>query len=113
MVSVFEVVVGIAAIIELFHLLPAAAGKFLDQLVTLTMQLEAALPASQVYSELNSPYRLPLTKFLNRYASDAVDYFLGRLTQPTVFRRYGLTLILCELFVFYVLSICSFYFSNV
>lgn len=78
---------GFAAIIELFHLLPAAAGKFLDQLVTLTMQLEAALPPSQVYSELNSPYRLPLTKFLNRYAPDAVDYFLGRLTQATVFRR--------------------------
>lgn len=76
-----------AAIIELFHLLPAAAAKFLDQLVTLTMQLEAALPPSQVYSELNSPYRLPLTKFLNRYAPDAVDYFLARLTQATVFRR--------------------------
>uniref|UniRef100_A0A7I4F837 Non-specific serine/threonine protein kinase n=1 Tax=Physcomitrium patens TaxID=3218 RepID=A0A7I4F837_PHYPA len=76
------------AIIELFHLLPPAAQKFLDQLVTLTMQLEAALPPSQVYSELNSPYRLPLTKFLNRYAPEAVDYFLGRLTQPTVFRRF-------------------------
>lgn len=82
-----DVFVDIAAIIELFHLLPAAAGKFLDQLVGLTMQLEAALPPGQVYSELNSPYILPLTKFLNRYATEAVDYFLGRLTQPTFFRR--------------------------
>lgn len=79
-----------AAIIELFHLLPAAAGKFLDELVTLTMQLEAALPQGQIYSELNSPYRLPLTKFLNRYAVEAVDYFLARLTQPGYFRRLAI-----------------------
>ncbi|KAH7432383.1 hypothetical protein KP509_07G020000 [Ceratopteris richardii] len=77
-----------AAIIELFHLLPAAAGKFLDELVTLTLQLEAALPQGQIYSELNSPYKIPLTKFLNRYAVEAIDYFLARLTQPGYFRRF-------------------------
>ncbi|GLJ07095.1 hypothetical protein SUGI_0058030 [Cryptomeria japonica] len=77
-----------AAIIELFHLLPSAASKFLDELVQIIMDLEAALPQGQVYSELNSPYRLPLTKFLNRYATDAVDYFLARLNQPKYFRRF-------------------------
>lgn len=77
-----------AAIVELFHLLPPAAGKFLDDLVVLTMDLEAALPQGQVYSELNSPYRLPLTKFLNRYASEAVDYFLDRLNEPKHFTRF-------------------------
>ncbi|XP_058091042.1 uncharacterized protein LOC131237348 isoform X3 [Magnolia sinica] len=77
-----------AAIIELFHLLPQAAGKFLDDLVTITMDLEGALPQGQFYSEINSPYRLPLTKFLNRYATDAVDYFLARLGQPRYFRRF-------------------------
>ncbi|KAI3989472.1 hypothetical protein MKX01_022747 [Papaver californicum] len=77
-----------AAIIELFHLLPPAAGRFLDELVTLTMDLEGALPPGQFYSEINSPYRLPLTKFLNRYAAEAVDYFLGRLNQPRYFRRF-------------------------
>ena len=51
------------------------------------MQLETALLPGQIYSELNSPYRLPLTKFLNRYATEAVDYFLARLTQPGNFRR--------------------------
>ncbi|XP_075498359.1 LOW QUALITY PROTEIN: SAGA complex/NuA4 acetyltransferase complex subunit TRA1-like [Primulina tabacum] len=76
-----------AAIIELFHLLPSAAGKFLDDLVTLTIDLEAALPPGQFYSEINSPYRLPLTKFLNRYPTAAVDYFLARLSQPKYFRR--------------------------
>ncbi|XP_049383285.1 uncharacterized protein LOC125847672 isoform X2 [Solanum stenotomum] len=77
-----------AAIIELFHLLPSAAGKFLDDLVTLTIELEAALPPGQFYSEINSPYRLPLTKFLNRYPTVAVDYFLARLCQPKYFRRF-------------------------
>jgi transformation/transcription domain-associated protein len=76
-----------AAIIELFHLLPLAASKFLDELVTLTIDLEGALPPGQVYSEINSPYRVPLTKFLNRYATLAVDYFLARLSQPKYFRR--------------------------
>ncbi|GMI76972.1 hypothetical protein like AT2G17930 [Hibiscus trionum] len=77
-----------AAIIELFHLLPNAASKFLDELVTLTIDLEGALPLGQVYSEINSPYRLPLTKFLNRYATLAVDYFLARLSEPKYFRRF-------------------------
>ncbi|KAM7263761.1 hypothetical protein ACFE04_001444 [Oxalis oulophora] len=77
-----------AAIIELFHLLPSAASKFLDELVSLTIDLEGALPQGQVYSEINSPYRLPLTKFLNRYASFSVDYFLARLSEPKYFRRF-------------------------
>ncbi|KAG9129909.1 hypothetical protein Leryth_007000 [Lithospermum erythrorhizon] len=76
-----------AAIIELFHLLPTAAGKFLDDLVTLTIEMEAALPSAQFYSEINSPYRLPVTKFLNKYPSEAVDYFLTRLNQPKYFSR--------------------------
>ncbi|KAK9678784.1 hypothetical protein RND81_11G233100 [Saponaria officinalis] len=77
-----------AAIIELFHLLPSAAGKFLDELVSLTIDLEGALPPGQFYSEINSPYRLPLTKFLNRYPIAAVDYFLARLCEPKYFRRF-------------------------
>lgn len=75
------------AIIELFHLLPMAASKFLDELVSLTIELEGSLPPGQVFSEINSPYRLPLTKFLNRYATLAVDYFLARLSEPKYFRR--------------------------
>ncbi|XP_022879771.1 transcription-associated protein 1-like isoform X2 [Olea europaea var. sylvestris] len=77
-----------AAIIELFHLLPSAAGMFLDELVSLTIDLEAALPPGQFYSEINSPYRLPLTKFLNRYPTAAVDYFLTRLSNDKYFRRF-------------------------
>ncbi|XP_020600148.1 LOW QUALITY PROTEIN: transformation/transcription domain-associated protein-like [Phalaenopsis equestris] len=77
-----------AAMIDLFHLLPPAAGKFLDDIVTIVIDLEGALPQGQFYSEINSPYRIPLAKFLNRYASDAVDYFLARLDRPKYFRRF-------------------------
>ncbi|KAG8079526.1 hypothetical protein GUJ93_ZPchr0007g3092 [Zizania palustris] len=77
-----------AAMIELFHLLPPAASKFLDDLVTLVIDLERALPEEQFYSEINSPYRAPLAKFLNRYAVEAVDYFLARLSYQKYFRRF-------------------------
>lgn len=77
-----------AAIIELFHLLPPAANKFLNELVTLIIDLEGALPPGHFYSEINSPYRTPLTKFLNRHATLAVDYFLTRLSEPKYFRRF-------------------------
>ena len=66
-----------ACIVEIFHLLPAAASKFLDPLVLLTIQLELQLPR-----EVSSPYRVPLIKFLNRYPTESVDYFLQRLIQP-------------------------------
>jgi transformation/transcription domain-associated protein len=66
-----------ASIIEIFHLLPSAASKFLEPLVALTIQLELQLPR-----EVSSPYRVPLIKFLNRYPLESVDYFLARLPQP-------------------------------
>ena len=76
-----------AAMINLFHLLPQAAGKFLEPLVMLTIQLEQALPQSGVHSEVNSLYRKPLAKFLSRYAPATVDFFLARLSQPAFFFR--------------------------
>ncbi|KAG0495759.1 hypothetical protein HPP92_000450 [Vanilla planifolia] len=54
-----------AAMIDLFHLLPPAAGRFLDELVTIVIDLEGALPQGQFYSEINSPYRTRSQKFLN------------------------------------------------
>eukprot|EP00898_Chlorokybus_atmophyticus_P003741 jgi/Chlat1/4368/Chrsp29S04524 len=76
-----------AAIFELFHLLPPAAHKFLDKVVQLVIRLEGVLPAISVYSELNSPYREPLTRYLNRYATESLGYFLHRLAQPPYFNR--------------------------
>ena len=74
--------------INLFHLLPPAAGKFLEQLVDMTVHLELALPQNGVHSEVNSLYRKPLCRFLNRYAPQAVDFFLARLPQGRFFFRF-------------------------
>jgi phosphatidylinositol kinase/protein kinase (PI-3 family) len=70
-----------AAIIELFHLLPSAASKFLEQLVKLVIQLELLLPGTQHQNGMCSPYRAPLVKYANRYAKESVDFFLGQLRQ--------------------------------
>ncbi|TMW68827.1 hypothetical protein Poli38472_006295 [Pythium oligandrum] len=66
-----------AAIIDLFHLLPPNES-FLDSLIGCVVDLEAVLPKYGSYGKMSSPYRLPLTRFLNRYASSAVSFFLKR-----------------------------------
>jgi transformation/transcription domain-associated protein len=67
------------ALINVFHLLPAMAGKFLDELLKLSIDLERVLPQSGTYSELCSPYRASITRYLNMYKSEAVDYFLATM----------------------------------
>jgi phosphatidylinositol kinase/protein kinase (PI-3 family) len=71
-----------AAIINLFHLLPSAASKFLEQLVSLVMKIETMLPGTQHETEMCSPYRGPLVEYINRYATESVDFFLARLRDP-------------------------------
>lgn len=66
-----------AAIVDLFHLLPPSES-FLESLITCVVELEAVLPKYGSYGKMSSPYRIPLTKFLNRYASQTVAYFLKR-----------------------------------
>ncbi|KAJ1496046.1 hypothetical protein T484DRAFT_1760328, partial [Baffinella frigidus] len=71
-----------AAIIQLFHLLPPAPEKFMQKLAQLTIDLELKLPSVGDFSQVRSPYRAPLTKFLNRFPSEALDFFYGKLTEP-------------------------------
>ncbi|RLN91504.1 hypothetical protein BBJ28_00006450 [Nothophytophthora sp. Chile5] len=66
-----------AAIVDLFHLLPPN-DAFLESLINCVVDLEAVLPRYGSYGKMSSPYRIPLTRFLNRYASLAVAYFLKR-----------------------------------
>ncbi|KAJ0401448.1 hypothetical protein ATCC90586_009858 [Pythium insidiosum] len=66
-----------AAIIDLFHLLPPNE-TFVDAMIDCIVELEAALPAFDSYGKMSSPYRTPLTRFLNRYASTAIAFFLKR-----------------------------------
>ena len=85
-----------AATVNLFHLLPNAARKFLEPLVTLNIQLENALPPIGVHSDVHSLYRKPLTKFLARYAKDTVDFYVARLDQPQHFNRFLETIRISE-----------------
>lgn len=59
-------------------------------LVVLTIELEGALsktPGANIPCKLTSPYRAPLTKFLNKYSTEAIAYFLdfNRLQVHTIF----------------------------
>ncbi|KAK9475364.1 uncharacterized protein V1510DRAFT_427714 [Dipodascopsis tothii] len=70
----------IAEIMNVYHLLPPTAHKFMDSLVTTTIFLEEHLRRYQ-----DSPFRPPLVKFSARYPSETVDYFVPKLAD----RRFG------------------------
>jgi transformation/transcription domain-associated protein len=94
-----------ASMLDIFHKLPPAAKEFLETqegkageahrpgIVVLTIGLEEALqqlPGVVVPSKMWSPYRAPLTRFLNRYPEESVAYFLDsthRLSKPEYFTR--------------------------
>lgn len=88
-----------ASMLNIFHKLPSAAKEFLEThegrpgIVVLTIGLEEALyqlPNTTLPSKMWSPYRAPLTRFLNRYAEESVAYFLdsdSRLSKPEYFLR--------------------------
>ncbi|KAL3832377.1 hypothetical protein ACJMK2_024027 [Sinanodonta woodiana] len=61
-----------AAIINIFHLIPASSQKMIDPLVKLTLQGEKAL-----LMEAGSPFREPLLKFLLRYPSQTIELLLN------------------------------------
>ncbi|KAI9356612.1 hypothetical protein BD770DRAFT_444067 [Pilaira anomala] len=67
----------IVAILNIFHLLPAAAHIFLDDLVSVVLEMESHLRRS-----ISSPFRPNLIKYLNRYPTETVGYFYERLNQP-------------------------------
>lgn len=67
----------IVAILNIFHLLPAAAHIFLDDLVIVVLDMEGHLRRS-----ISSPFRPNLIKYLNRYPVETIAYFYDRLDQP-------------------------------
>jgi phosphatidylinositol kinase/protein kinase (PI-3 family) len=92
-----ESLVG-AAILDLFHMLPAQASKFLVPVVHMVLRLEAVLSVAGpgvahlglngLESASTSPYREPLLKFCNTHAVEAVIFFLGHLGQPQIRRLF-------------------------
>jgi hypothetical protein len=64
------------SLINLFHLLPSMAIKFLDDLVQLTIKLEDVLPIVGTNSPLCSPYQASVARYLCVYKAQAIEYFL-------------------------------------
>lgn len=67
----------IVAILNIFHLLPATAHIFLDDLITVVLEMEGHLRRS-----VSSPFRPNLIKYLNRYPTETVEYFYKKLDDP-------------------------------
>lgn len=69
-----------AAVIDLFSLLPHAS-HFVEPLVKTTIKLEAYLPGFNAHC-VDSPYRRPLARYLNKHCQYTVGFFFQRLKAP-------------------------------
>ena len=76
-----ESITKLVRLANIFHLLPSAANIFLQNLVNAIVQTEAHLHFSS-----QSPFSVPLAKYLNRYPAEATDYFMGLLHMPRYVR---------------------------
>lgn len=64
----------IAAVFNIFHLLPAAAEQFKERLIDTVLELEEKLRRTH-----HSPFRPPLYKYLNKYPAEIWNFLVGRL----------------------------------
>lgn len=62
----------VIAILNIFHLLPAKAYTFMEEIIGTLQYLEGHLDRHQ-----DSPFRKPVSKFLNRFATNCLDYYLA------------------------------------
>lgn len=72
-----EGITKLVCLANIFHLLPAAANLFLENLVNAIVQAEAQMQYSG-----SSPFAPPLAKYLDRYPAEAVDFFLRHFHLP-------------------------------
>jgi transformation/transcription domain-associated protein len=70
----------VAAVFNIFHLLPPAAEGFKERLINTCLELEAELRRT-----CYSPFRVPLYKYLNRYPNEVWLFFLGLIEE----QKYG------------------------
>jgi transformation/transcription domain-associated protein len=70
----------IAAVFNIFHLLPAAAEQFKERLIDTALDLEEGLRRTRY-----SPFRAPLYKYLNRYPKEIWLLLLGKIEE----QKYG------------------------
>ncbi|KAI9508927.1 FAT domain-containing protein, partial [Russula earlei] len=72
-----EGITKLVRLANIFHLLPSAANVFLESLVNAIVQAEAQMQYSG-----SSPFAAPLAKYLDRYPTEAVDFFLRHFHFP-------------------------------
>jgi transformation/transcription domain-associated protein len=60
----------VMAILNIFHLLPAKAFTFMEEIINTLQYLEGHLDRHQ-----NSPFRKPVSKFLNRFPDNCITYY--------------------------------------
>lgn len=70
----------IAAVFNIFHLLPPAAEQFKERLIDTVLELEEKLRRTQ-----HSPFRAPLYKYLNRYPKEVWLLLLSKIEE----QKYG------------------------
>ncbi|TCD69680.1 hypothetical protein EIP91_006697 [Steccherinum ochraceum] len=76
-ISENEGITKLVRLANIFHLLPAAANIFLENLVNAVVQTEA-----QLHFSGRSPFSEPLAKYLDRYPVEAIDFFFKHLHFP-------------------------------
>lgn len=106
-----EIILGI---INIFYLLPPKADMFLNDLLLKVMLLEKKLRI-----QLNSPFRLPLAKYLNRFYPTVTEYFKKNmaLRQLVIFMcsiiQYPEANALAESFEVEIPNFYSYYMSSI
>ncbi len=71
----------IANILDVIHLLPPAASMFTSEMVKIVINLENTVRRYQ-----SCPFRDPLVKFLNRFHSQASEYFVMNMNDAKIGR---------------------------
>ena len=79
----------VAAILNIFHLLPPAATTFMQDLIDSVLHLEERLRRTTY-----SPFRKPLVKYLNRYPKESWALFQSRMHEEKYGRLFAQ--ILCD-----------------
>eukprot|EP00004_Rigifila_ramosa_P010970 TRINITY_DN2313_c0_g1_i2.p1 TRINITY_DN2313_c0_g1~~TRINITY_DN2313_c0_g1_i2.p1 ORF type:complete len:2839 (-),score=607.47 TRINITY_DN2313_c0_g1_i2:2918-10357(-) len=69
-----------AAIVDVFHLLPPGAHKFIEPLSLLVVELEGLLTQNT-----HSPFRRPLCKFFNQFPAEAAAHVVQQLVSSQQF----------------------------
>ncbi|KAB8360902.1 hypothetical protein FH972_024635 [Carpinus fangiana] len=73
----------VAAIMNIFHLLPPAASVFMDKIISKTLELEETLRRTHF-----SPFRDPVNKYLNKYPQETWDHFTNELLSDRIQGRF-------------------------